>query len=42
MFNPSQADVRRFFCGAWSKHRAQQSLVPLGAIAFDWILAHPE
>ena len=42
MFNPSQADVRRFFCGAWSKHRAQQPLTPLEAIALDWILEHPE
>lgn len=42
MFNPSQADVRRFFCGAWSKHRAQQPLMPLEAIALDWILEHPE
>lgn len=42
MFNPSQADVRRFFCGTWSKHRAQQPLTPLEAMALDWILEHPE
>ena len=42
MFNPSQADVRRFFCGTWSKHRALAPLTPLEAIALDWILEHPE
>ena len=42
MFNPSQADVRRFFCEAWSKHCAHAPLTPLEAIALDWILEHPE
>ncbi len=42
MFNPSQADVRRFFCEAWSKHRDGLPLTPLEAIAIDWILEHPE
>lgn len=42
MFNPSQADVRRFFCGAWRKHRAAEVLTPLEAMALDWILEHPE
>jgi hypothetical protein len=42
MFNPSQDDVRRFFCGTFAKHRAKQILTPLEAIARDWLLQHPE
>jgi hypothetical protein len=42
MFNPSKDDVRRFFCDAWSKHRAGSVLTPLEAIAVDWIVRHPE
>ncbi len=42
MFNPRQDDVRRFFCATYSKHRANQILTPLEAIARDWLLQHPE
>ena len=42
MFNPSQADVRRFFCETFRKHRQQEILTPLEAIARDWIVQHPE
>ena len=42
MFNPSQDDVRRFFCTAYAKHRANQILTPLEAIARDWLVRHPE
>lgn len=42
MFDPSQADVRRFFCECWRKHRATEPLTPLEAIALDWVLEHPE
>ncbi|MBS0308641.1 MAG: DUF1841 family protein [Proteobacteria bacterium] len=42
MFNPSQQDVRRFFCDAFRKHRANDILTPLEAIARDWIVQHPE
>ena len=42
MFNPSQADVRRFFCETWRKHGAGEPLTPLEAMALDWILEHPE
>ncbi|WP_034297117.1 DUF1841 family protein [Herbaspirillum sp. RV1423] len=42
MFNPSQHDVRRFFCETFRKHRANQILTPLEAIARDWIAQHPE
>src|SRR5450830_857311 len=31
MFNPSQHDVRRFFCEAFRKHRENQILTPLEA-----------
>ncbi len=42
MFNPSQEDVRRFFCGAYRKYRNNEILEPLEAIARDWIMQHPE
>ncbi len=42
MFNPRKEDVRRFFCEAWAKHRSQQPLAPIEAIAVDWIAEHPE
>ena len=42
MFDPSQADVRQFFCRTWQKHRDKQLLTPLEAIALDIIIGHPE
>jgi hypothetical protein len=42
MFNPSQDDVRRFFCETYRKHRANEILTPLEAIASDWLAQHPE
>lgn len=42
MFAPSQEQVRRFFCEAWSKHQAAMPLTPLEAQAADWIAEHPE
>lgn len=42
MFNPSQHDVRRFFCEVFRKHRSNQILTPLEAIARDWVVQHPE
>lgn len=42
MFAPSQADVRRFFCGVLAKSRAGQALEPLETIASQWITEHPE
>jgi hypothetical protein len=42
MFNPSQDDVRRFFCDAFAKHRGNHILTPLEAIARDWLVQHPE
>jgi hypothetical protein len=42
MFTPSQADVRRFFCGAFAKGRAGQPLEPIETLAYEWMLRHPE
>lgn len=42
MFNPSQQDVRRFFCETFRKMGANEVLTPLEAIARDWIVQHPE
>ena len=42
MFNPSQHDVRRFFCETWRKVQASEVLTPLEAIARDWLIRHPE
>lgn len=42
MFNPSQEDVRRFFCEAWSKATHQLPLAPIEVMAVDWIHQHPE
>lgn len=42
MFNPSQHDVRRFFCEAHAKHVAAQPLSPIETLAARWIAQHPE
>jgi Domain of unknown function (DUF1841) len=42
MFQPSQHDVRRFFCQAWRKRQAGEPLTPMDALASDWIAEHPE
>jgi hypothetical protein len=42
MFDPSQQDVRRFFCEARRKLREGLPATPLEAIAGDWIGEHPE
>ena len=42
MFQPNQADVRRFFCGAYAKHRDQLPVDAMEAIATRWIAEHPE
>jgi hypothetical protein len=42
MFNPSTAEVRRFFCETWRKHQAGEMLSALETLALDWILLHPE
>jgi len=42
MFQPNQADVRRFFCTAYARWRAALPLEPMQAIAARWIEQHPE
>jgi hypothetical protein len=42
MFNPSQHDVRRFFCETYRKYRNNEILTPLESMARDWVVQHPE
>jgi hypothetical protein len=42
MFQPSQADVRRFFCGVYEKSLKKQALEAIEIIASQWIAEHPE
>lgn len=42
MFNPTQDDVRRFFCETYRKAMAREILTPLEMIASDWISEHAE
>ena len=42
MFNPSQEDVRRFFCAVHIKARAGQPLDALETLASQWLHEHPE
>ncbi len=42
MFQPSQHDVRRFFCDVLAKQRAGQVLSPIETLAAGWIDQHPE
>jgi hypothetical protein len=42
MFQPSQADVRRFFCGVYAKARAGQPMEAIELLASQWINEHPE
>jgi hypothetical protein len=42
MFQPSQTDVRRFFCGTRAKQRAGAALDAMEVIAGRWIAEHPE
>lgn len=42
MFQPSAADVRRFFCGVLAKQRAGQPMEAIEVLAGRWIDEHPE
>ena len=42
MFQPSQNDVRRFFCAAYTRSRAGLPLDPMQALAARWVDEHPE
>ena len=42
MFQPSQHDVRRFFCQAYARDQIKAPLQPMQALAARWIAEHPE
>jgi hypothetical protein len=42
MFNPSQADVRRFFCSVYAKTLKQHPMEAIETLAGEWIQLHPE
>lgn len=42
LIQPSQADVRRFFCGVYAKARAGAPLEPMEMLVSRWIDEHPE
>lgn len=42
MFNPTQADVRRFFCSVHAKARTGQPMEAIETLAAQWIAEHPE
>ena len=42
MFQPSQHDVRRFFCEAHALARSGAPLTPIQILASQWIAEHPE
>lgn len=42
LIQPSQADVRRFFCGVYAKVRSGTPLEPMELLVSQWIDEHPE
>lgn len=42
MFQPSQVDVRRFFCSTHAKQRSGMPLDAMELVAAPWIAEHPE
>lgn len=42
MFNPTQADVRRFFCTVHAKSTLDQPMEAIETLAAQWIAEHPE
>jgi hypothetical protein len=42
MFNPSQSDVRRFFCAIYQKWLIKDTMDGIETIAALWIAEHPE
>ena len=42
LIQPSQADVRRFFCGTYAKARSGATLEPIEILASQWIDEQPE
>jgi hypothetical protein len=42
MFQPSQHDVRRFFCEVAAKQKQRMPLSPIETLAGGWVDEHPE
>lgn len=42
MFQPSQHDVRRFFCEVWHRHRHGLPMDAMQTQAAPWVAEHPE
>jgi len=42
IFNPSQADVRRFFCSVRAKMKSESPMEAIETLASLWIAEHPE
>jgi hypothetical protein len=42
MFNPNQADVRRFFCDVYRKQRSGETMEAIEVLTAQWIDEHPE
>ena len=42
LFQPSQEDVRRFFCAVYAKSRSGQSMEAIEVLCSQWIDEHPE
>jgi RecA/RadA recombinase len=42
MYQPNQADVRRFFCSVYAKWRDAQPMDALETLASQWVAEHPE
>ena len=42
LIQPSQADVRRFFCGVYAKAQTAAPLEPMEMLVSQWIDEHPE
>lgn len=42
MYQPSQLDVRRFFCATYRQGLAGAPLDPMQQIAWPWVQRHPE
>jgi hypothetical protein len=42
MFQPSQNDVRRFFCATYTRQLTGMPLEPMQALAARWVQQHPE
>ena len=42
LIQPSQSDVRRFFCGVYAKAKTAATLEPMEMLVSQWIDEHPE